>query len=69
MNRSTYRLVSELGRHLIAIGKELLRWRDSQPGVLTDENFTEFQEPTGRPSPPASLGHEQARSRDGTARR
>jgi hypothetical protein len=41
MNPATYRLIGEIGRHLIAVGKEVLKWRDAQPGVIAHSHEDE----------------------------
>jgi hypothetical protein len=64
MNGADYRLAGEIGRHLIAIGKELLRWRDSQPGVMSHQH----DEPADiqPPRPPSAHGG-QRRERNGSS--
>jgi hypothetical protein len=39
MNQPTYRLVTEVKRHLLAMVEELDRWLEEQPGVITDRNM------------------------------
>jgi hypothetical protein len=65
MNGADYRLAGEIGRHLIAIGHELIRWRDSKEGVLSHQHE---DEPTGIQSPRQPSAHGgQRRERNGSS--
>jgi hypothetical protein len=65
MNPATYRLAGEIGRHLIAIGKELLRWRDDQPGVMSHQHADEPAE--SQPPRPSSAHGGQRRGSYGSS--
>ena len=67
MNASTFRLVREVRRHLLAIADELARWRDEQPGVLSHQHVNE---PTAKQSPRSFAGNGGDRGdSDGSTRR
>jgi hypothetical protein len=65
MKAADYRLAGEIGRHLIAIGKELLRWRDSQPGVLSHQH--EGEPADSQPPRPSSAYRGQERQNHGSS--
>jgi hypothetical protein len=61
MTPSTHRLVGAIGRHLIALGKEVLQWRDAQPGVMSHSHEDEH---ALRPPRPMSASSGQKRVND-----
>jgi hypothetical protein len=65
MNAATYRLAGEVARHLIAIGKELQRWRDDQQGVISHQHEDEPAD-SQPPRPPSAHGG-QRRERNGSS--